>query len=252
FNNKGKFFGKLEGHRKENLELKKQLCEQAEALQESTDWESTAESLKSLQRKWKEIGPVPEAQRETIYKRFKAACDSFFERKRNRRSSQEKEFKENLAAKLVICNKIEALAEANSDDTEALNSLIDEYLALGFVPKRDMNSILEKFVSAFELFYENYPEEDQSKKEKLKLQAHVDFYKKAPQFGAKMKRQEQAIRKKINLLENDISLWENNLSFFANSKTADKLKKEFSSKIDNAEKKLVELKAQLKVLSKIT
>ncbi|MBT29260.1 MAG: hypothetical protein CMO01_06320 [Thalassobius sp.] len=252
FNNKGKFFERLEEQRKENLKLKEELCEQAEALQESTDWNSAADSLKSLQKKWKELGPVPEAQRESVYKRFKAACDHFFERKRNKRSSQDKEFKENLKAKQEVCQKITDLAEANSDDTEQLNKLVDEYLAIGFVPKRDINNILEDFIAAFESFYENYPEEDEDKKEKIKLQAHMDFYEKAPQLGSKMRRQEQAIRKKIDALQSDISLWENNLSFFANSKTADKLKKEFSTKIDQANKKLDDLRAQLRIISKIT
>ncbi|UZR93212.1 DUF349 domain-containing protein [Chondrinema litorale] len=252
FNNKGKFFERLEEQRKENLKLKEELCVQAEELQESTEWNSAADSLKSLQKKWKELGPVPEAQRESVYKRFKAACDHFFERKRNKRSSQDKEFKENLKAKQDVCKKITDLAEANSDDTEQLNKLVDEYLAIGFVPKRDINNILEDFIAAFELFYENYPEEDEDKKEKIKLQAHMDFYEKAPQLGSKMRRQEQAIRKKIDALENDIALWENNLSFFANSKTADKLKKEFSTKIDQANKKLDDLRAQLRIISKIT
>jgi|GEM_PF-88270 len=252
FNNKGKFFERLEAHRKENLEQKEALCVKAEELKDSENWNDTAEALKKLQREWKEIGPVPESQREKIYQRFKAACDYFFNRKRDQRSSRDKEFKDNLKIKKDICTQMEALANEGSDNEAKLNELVDAYLAAGYVPKRDMNTILEKFVSAFEAFYDNYPEEDEDKKEKIKIQALVAFNKKAPQLGSKMRRQEHAIRKKITALENDITLWENNLTFFANSKTADKLKKEFSTKIDQANKKLNGLKAQLKILSKMT
>jgi hypothetical protein len=64
-----------------NLQLKTELCIQAEVLQESTDWKSTSDSLIKLQKEWKEIGPVPRKQSEKCWKRFRKACDHFFNRK---------------------------------------------------------------------------------------------------------------------------------------------------------------------------
>src|SRR4030066_15811 len=64
-----------------NLQLKAELCIQAESLQESTDWKSTSDALIRLQREWKEIGPVPRKQSEKTWKRFRKACDHFFNKK---------------------------------------------------------------------------------------------------------------------------------------------------------------------------
>ena len=72
-----------------------------------------------------------------------------------------------------------------------------------------------------------------------------------PNSDRKMFRKEQAIRKKLTNLENDIALWKNNLDFFAKSKTADKLRLEFNTKIADATKELESLKTQLKVLQNL-
>jgi hypothetical protein len=65
----------------ENLQKKLDLCVQAEALKESTDWKRTSDELITLQQKWKEIGPVPRKHYDPVWKRFRAACDHFFKRK---------------------------------------------------------------------------------------------------------------------------------------------------------------------------
>ena len=82
FHNKGLFFKELEGERVENLEKKKALVTKAEDLKDNTDWNQTAEKLKALQKEWKNIGPVPEKYRNSIYSQFKAACDTFFNNRR--------------------------------------------------------------------------------------------------------------------------------------------------------------------------
>src|SRR5690606_18458527 len=92
FNHKGQFFKKIEKARQENLKLKEELVAQAEALKDSEDFAQTAEKLKELQRNWKDIGPVPEKFRNEIYNKFKAACDYFFNRKRQGENSQEKDY----------------------------------------------------------------------------------------------------------------------------------------------------------------
>ncbi len=75
-------------HRKEdwaaNLARKENLCERAEALALSTDWEPTATALRALQGEWKTIGPVRRAKSEVVWQRFRTACDRFFERYKHR------------------------------------------------------------------------------------------------------------------------------------------------------------------------
>src|SRR5690606_22295054 len=60
FNNKNAFFKKLDEEREQNLQMKNDLVRQALELRDSQDWDKTANDLKSLQQKWKDVGPVPE------------------------------------------------------------------------------------------------------------------------------------------------------------------------------------------------
>ena len=67
-----------------NLEQKEALCGKAEALADSTDWDSTASGMRQLQAEWKSIGPVRKSKSEAVWQRFRAACDRFFERYKHR------------------------------------------------------------------------------------------------------------------------------------------------------------------------
>ena len=93
----------------ENLEKKKQMCERAEALKDSTDWKATAEILTKLQKEWKEVGPVAKKYSEPIWKRFVTACDYFFEQKNKAEASSKNIEQENLEKKKAIIEKLNAI-----------------------------------------------------------------------------------------------------------------------------------------------
>ena len=67
-----------------NMKRKVALCESTEALTDSTEWDATAGQLKRMQTEWKRIGPVKKSQSEAVWKRFRTACDRFFERHKHR------------------------------------------------------------------------------------------------------------------------------------------------------------------------
>lgn len=250
FANKSKFFEALEASRKENLKAKEELCEKAEALQDSEEWKETTDALIQLQKEWKEVGPVPEKQREAIYQRFKAACDHFFDKRRNSRKSQDNQFVENLKAKEAICTEILADAKAKKFDLEDLAKKKEKYFEIGFVPRKAMDDILEKFLAAIDTYFENSPFTGEEREQQL-LEFQADLFKDAPRAAHKLRKKEGNLRQKINNLENDIALWQNNLEFFANSKTADKLREDFNKKVAKAQKEIDKLKEQLKIVNKI-
>ncbi|MBO6069339.1 MAG: DUF349 domain-containing protein, partial [Bacteroidales bacterium] len=76
---KREFYNGFKDQMQENMEKKIALCEQAEAVAGSTEWKKTSDLLINLQKQWKEIGPVSRNKSEQIWKRFRAACDAFFE-----------------------------------------------------------------------------------------------------------------------------------------------------------------------------
>jgi len=91
----------------------------------------------------------------------------------------------------------------------------------------------------------------EEEREKIKFRLQLQSLEGNPDAGRIIAKQEQALRKKIAAMENDISLWKNNLDFFANSKTADKLRRDFQIKINEAEARLDKLRSQLRALVNI-
>ena len=132
-----------------NLEAKQRLCEKAETLKDSTDWQKTTEKMIALQKEWKKIGAVPRKYSDSVWKRFVTACDYFFEQKTVAMKQQNKEEVKNLEAKNVILNKLKSFDE--SLDTSAaeseLRAIIAEWNAIGFVPFKEKDKLNKTFKS---------------------------------------------------------------------------------------------------------
>jgi hypothetical protein len=250
FNNKNQFFKQLEAERKANLKLKEALCEKAESLQDSEDFDAAAEELKQLQAEWKTIGPVPTKQKDIIWERFRKAMDSFFERKRGHSEAVINEYKANLKAKEEICEKLVALSKSGDAKAEDINTLIEEFQNIGFVPFKEIAKISSKFVKSVDAAIENSKE--LTDKEKVKLRASLlnKVGKNNPEVRKSFQKQETNINRRIAQLAHDISVWKTNLEFFGKSKNAQALKDEFNKKIQLAELELKELKEQQKILTK--
>lgn len=249
FANKHEFFKRLDSMREENLKKKQEFVEKAKELCESTEWNKTADQLKGLQRQWKEVGPVPEKFRESIYKEFKAACDKFFENKRAGSKDAQKEFEENLKAKEDIISQINGLEPGDLDQLDAYEQA---YGKIGFVPKEAIQKVKEDFSNAIQNFIDKSEDVlSDEQKEKVKLMAQITKIMAGPNSDRKLNQKENSLRKKIGDLQNDIVTWKNNMEFFASSKTADKFKKEFEEKIEDAEKEISLLKKQLRIVRSI-
>jgi hypothetical protein len=96
----------------ENLAKKDALCARAEALAESTEWESAAAEMRTLQAEWKTIGPVKKTRSEAVWQRFRGACDRFFQRYAQRHDTAKAE---RVAAREALCVEAETLA-AGTDE----------------------------------------------------------------------------------------------------------------------------------------
>jgi hypothetical protein len=249
FNNKGEFFRQLESKREQNLELKNQLCEEAEAiLAGGEDNPSTTQKIIELQKRWKGIGQVPEKFKDTIYDRFKKACDAYFDQKRAKNKEVEEEFENNLKRKIDLIERIETAA-ANKDEStlNLLSAFKSEWSSIGFVPKKDMQTIQKRYIAAINTYVSAIGQLSTKEKEQAVLESEVELVRDG-ESSRGLYRKESDIRRKISQLENDIALWQNNIEFFAKSKTSDRLKAEFERKINSALSQLEELKHQLSII----
>ena len=118
---------RLKQERDSNSKKKIQLCEQVEALADSTNWDETATQIKQLQAKWKQVGPVPHKKSEALLARFRKACDYFFDRRKRR---GEVDIEEKLKKKAAICERLEALAASvqaqDAPPAEAVTQQVQE------------------------------------------------------------------------------------------------------------------------------
>ena len=248
FNNKNIFFKKLDEEREQNLQFKNELVKQALELKASQDWDKTSNDLKSLQQKWKDVGPVPEKFREKVFKEFKDACDYFFAQKRGQMGKVEQEQIDNLNLKTAICEELEKHANEANANVELLKDLQGRYNTVGFVPRKDISVMKTRYHEAVDKFVAAIPNLTEDEKSRVVLENELSDLKKDPMADRKIYQKEQAIRKKISKAENDIALWRNNLEFFGKSQNADKVRDEFNDKIRTATEHLKELKQQLKLL----
>ena len=251
FNNKNTFFKKLDEEREQNLQLKNDLVKKAIELKESNDWERTSNELKTLQQKWKDVGPVPEKFREKVFKEFKDACDHFFEQRRTQHDKMEQEQSENLRLKEEICTELESHAAGRTGSSDVLRDLQEKFSSIGFVPRKDISIIRTRYHEAVERFINSIPGLTDDEKGKITLENQLNDLRNDPMADRKIFQKEQIIRKKISKVENDIALWRNNLEFFGRSKNADKVKDEFNDKIKEATDHLKQLKEQLKLLKTV-
>lgn len=249
FKNKGEFFRQLEGKREENLKAKIAIIEQVEALLTSgDDSQDATNSVIQLQKAFREVGHVPEKDKDNIYERFKKACDGFFDAKRAKNQTIEKEFEANLTKKVALCEQIEAEAVEGAETTK-LAEFKAQWASIGFVPKKDMQAIGKRYIAAINKYVSAMGKLSGKEREQLALQTEVDILKSRGDFSPKeLNKKENDIRRKIQQVENDISLYKNNLEFFAKSKNADKLRVDVEAKIKKAEQDLAHFKHQLKVI----
>lgn len=133
--------------RQDNYSKKIELCEKAEALQDSEDWGATTVAIKKLQEEWKTSGPVPKNLSEDIWTRFRTACDKFFERRRSHFDALDAEKTENLQKKNAICEKLETLT-AEQADSATLEAIEAEWKQIGMVPKEDLDALMQRYMKA--------------------------------------------------------------------------------------------------------
>ena len=232
-----------------NLQLKTELCIQAEALQESTDWKATSDALIKLQKEWKEIGPVPRKQSERCWKRFRKACDHFFNRKTEFFAALDTSYEDNLKAKLAIIEELEKFEPGADVQTafEHLKELQRKWAEIGFVPFNLKDEITNKYRAAINKEFDKLKIGDDDKSI-LKYKTKLDNLKANPKASRKVRNERDKFFTKIKQLEGDIVLWENNIGFFAKSTNADTMIKEVEEKIDNAKKLIKTLEEKVKMI----
>ncbi len=249
FEKKRSFYADNKELQQNNLQLKIELCIHAESLQESTDWKGTSDALIRLQKDWKNIGPVPRKQSEKLWKRFRKACDHFFNRKTEYFNELDTSYEDNLKAKIALIEELEKF-EPGSDVQAAFDRLKElqrKWTEIGFVPFNKKDEITNRYRIALNKEFDKLKIGDEDKSI-LKYKSKLDNLKANPKASRKIRNERDKFFTKIKQMESDIVLWENNIGFFAKSSNADTMINEVKEKIANAKKMIKTLEEKVKMI----
>jgi hypothetical protein len=249
FDTKRQFYSKNKEVEEVNLQLKVELCLQAESMQESTDWKKTTDHYIELQKKWKTIGQVPRKQKDEIWNRFRKACNTFFEHKSAHFSTRDESQEHNLELKLQLIEKVKnfEFSDNSQEDYQKLNLLQKEWTEIGHVPIKSKDEVQVEFRKAVNAVFEKL-ELNEGDMNKLKFKTKIESLKNAPKSLNKIRNERDKLISRIDKLRNNIVLWENNIGFFAKSKNADSMIMDFKVKIEKAKEAVKSLEDQLYML----
>lgn len=236
FHHKAEFFKEAKSRMTENLAKKNALCEQAEALKESTDWKETTDILMKLQKDWKELGPVQKKYSEPVWRRFIAACDYFFEQKNKVTSVQRGAEQENLAKKREIIAQLEVLDTEleGGEAVERIKAIVKEFNEVGHVPFREKDKLYMKFRELVDKEFERLHVNANNRR--LNNFRNQVSNRSSSRFDTKespLQRERRDLMHQYDVLKNEIQTYENNLGFLSSSsKSGNTLVTDIKRKID--------------------
>ena len=250
FEKKKEFFGKIKDEQQTNYNMKVNLAIRAEAIAKRTDWRAATDEILQLQKEWKEIGATSRKHSEAIWKRFRTACDQFFEAKSNYFNNAQEIEAENLKKKEELIERLKnhAFGADRNENLEAIKAYQREWTEIGFVPKKEKDRIYAAYREALDQRFADLKISAEDRK-RDNYRSRINNILSDPNADRLLDKEKRFLMNKLEQLKNDISIWENNLGFFANSKNADLLKAEFSKKIDAAKQEVKELEYKLKMMN---
>ncbi|MEM6346208.1 MAG: DUF349 domain-containing protein [Bacteroidota bacterium] len=254
FSRKSAFFKDLDSKRSENLEKKRELVEQAEALSASSDWEKAAKELKRLQREWKQIGPVPERHSNKLWNRFREACDSFFESRRTHYNVVHENENENLEAKKQIIGEVSKIDVAALGSTqaviEAIQKLQAKWKEVGRVPYKFKDTIWEEFRAAIDSLLDGMSEKRDTLR-KLQMKAEITTITDDDERTKTIRGKIARLRRRVQASQEKVDQYSTNIQYISKGKSGDALRAQIQKEIDKEAKILGDLKKQVKELNEM-
>lgn len=252
YGKKREFFGDLKKTHKTNKDKKVAIIEKAEAIANAAheSWDEVTKQVLQLQKDWKEAGHIEQWEENKLWKKFREACDKFFNNKREHFSSRDTEQAENLAKKEELIKRIEAFTPSGKtdEDLRQLRDFAAEFKNIEHVPIRDKNRIWDRYKKALDSKYDAMKLES-SNLHLEKFRSNVEMLSQSEEAGNLLRKEKSMIKEKINKLQATISQYENNLGFFRNSKNMGGLLQEVEQNLTRAKEEIEMLKKKLKLFS---
>ena len=246
FEAKRQFYAGVKAEMEHNLQLKTELCEAAESLMQSEEWKKATDELIALQARWKQIGAVSRRHSDAVWKRFRAACDRFFERKSAHFAGVDGEHEENLRRKLALLDEM-AAADVRAGGYEVIRDFQRRWGEIGFVPIRQKEAVQKRYKAAVDELFATLRGSERDR-------SMTRFREKVSSLKAsgdrRLRSERERLYNKVRQIEQEIALLENNVGFFAKSKNAEALIAEVRAKIDRAREELAATIEKVKLIDR--
>ena len=250
FTQKKEYFQQIKDTQMQNYNQKLNLAIQAEGIASRTDWKQATAEMLNLQSEWKTIGATPRKYSDQIWKRFRAACDKFFEAKSNYFNNIQDVEAENLRKKEELIQNIlnHEFGDDRNANMDVLKAYQNEWIQIGFVPRKDKDRIYSEYRAALDKrFAELKISADDMRHNRF--QSKIENILNAPNADKMIDKEKNFLKNKLQQLKEDITLWENNLGFFSNSKNAEIITAEFRKKIETAKAEVKDLEYKIRMMN---
>ena len=245
---KNNFYKSLKKGQTENLKRKMELVEKAESMKDSEDWDEATELFKQIQAEWKTIGHVPRKDSDAVWKRFKEACNHYFDRLHQRKSSVTHEQTEAIDDKKNVLDKLKELLDSKDLSLDLVEDEVRKWREAGSLPPK-MRHLESKFGKLLDKGYKKLGM-DKEEAEFLKFKNLVDGYVDNNN-QRRLDNEQMFVRKKVDEVTREIKQLENNISFISNASEDNPLVKNVYKNIEERKKELESWEKRLDYLSRL-
>jgi len=246
---KNNFYKNIKKGQHDNLTKKNALVEKAASLKDSEDWDVTSEIMKQIQAEWKTIGHVPRKYSDKIWKKFKEACNHYFDRLHGVQDEANKEQVESFNKKKELLENLKSQADKDESLTlDVINSYVNDWHKLGSLPN-NMRHIETKFNKTLNSLYAKL-DLDEKEIAMLKFKNIIGNYLSHNNLR-KIDNEQLFVRKKVDEITREIQQLENNISFISNADEDNPLLKNVRKNIENHVKQLDIWKTKLQYITSL-
>lgn len=251
FGRKAEFFKRTKEEMAENLKRKIALCEQAEQLQESTDWRKTTDAVVALQQEWRTIGSVPRKNSDEVWKRFQTACDTFFDRKKKNASGTRKTEQANLKVKKDIVARLKELnapdcATPRDEAVKELQELRATWQATGHVPFKEKDKLHDEYRTIVGELFDKLDIHEH----RARMNAYEATVEDLGDDRSKLSRERERLARAYEQRKNELQIYENNIGFFSSrSKNGESMLRDIERKAQRLRDEIAEIAKKLELVS---
>jgi hypothetical protein len=246
---KNNFYKEQKKEFQDNLDKKRALLDRAEQLRDSDDWKNTTNELKRIQADWKRIGHVPRSESDKIWKKFRAACNHFFNRLTEHNKSLDAAFEGNLTEKQTLLEQLKAY-DTKGDKKQViadLKEMINRWRSIGKVPRSAMqidsefNTTLDGKFKAIDL--------DRKESQRVRFENRMEVLTTDDNDDYALRKERSKLYQQKEEAEKELNQLENNMGFFSSSNSNNPLLKEAQKNIDAHKNTIGGIEEKIKMLN---